>query len=338
VVIAAPRRGLVSVVVAGGGPGLQPSLRSAAAQTYGSTEIVVAAETVAGNGLGSLGSIAAGVRVLPPPEGGLAEARSAAVAATDGQYVAFLHPGDAWSPEKLSRQVALMEAHPDLGLVFTRARIVDTLGEGGPPAPADPVSRAADGGEPVVPAPGGEWEALFEDGIAQRDPARTYARLLTGDFVPYSSMLARRVALPIEGPFRGRYRRLDVHDMVLRTSELRRFGFVAEPLTTCPRRPPEPDADAHQRALEALDLFRDNLARNPWLAAAAPSELRRRERSLLAEAGRLLARAGRGAEARPLLLRAWRKGPLDLAIPAILLEGLVFPRRRAPRAGEAGGG
>lgn len=47
---------------------------------------------------------------------GVADARNAALAAIDGDisYVAFLDADDWWLPEKLERQIAWMENHPDI--------------------------------------------------------------------------------------------------------------------------------------------------------------------------------------------------------------------------------
>jgi glycosyltransferase involved in cell wall biosynthesis len=44
-----------------------------------------------------------------------ARARNVAMAAAQGEYLAFLDADDRWSPEKLARQVAWLEAHPEAG-------------------------------------------------------------------------------------------------------------------------------------------------------------------------------------------------------------------------------
>lgn len=42
-----------------------------------------------------------------------------------GKYIALLNSDDFWLPDKLSRQVAYMEAHPETGACFTHATMVD---------------------------------------------------------------------------------------------------------------------------------------------------------------------------------------------------------------------
>lgn len=61
------------------------------------------------------------LRYLPQERnGGVARARNRGIAEARGRYVAFLDSDDTWMPEKLARQVALLEASPEyVGLVNT---------------------------------------------------------------------------------------------------------------------------------------------------------------------------------------------------------------------------
>jgi glycosyltransferase involved in cell wall biosynthesis len=45
-----------------------------------------------------------------------------------GEYIALQHSDDAWQPEKLERQVAYLDAHPEVGAVFTWVQIIDETG------------------------------------------------------------------------------------------------------------------------------------------------------------------------------------------------------------------
>src|SRR5206468_12755719 len=38
------------------------------------------------------------------------------------------HSDDAWEPEKLERQVAFLDGHPEIGAVFTNALAIDEVG------------------------------------------------------------------------------------------------------------------------------------------------------------------------------------------------------------------
>ena len=55
---------------------------------------------------------------------GVAFSRNLAVGLARGKYLAFIDQDDLWLPEKLERQVAFMEGNPDVGLCYTRARIL----------------------------------------------------------------------------------------------------------------------------------------------------------------------------------------------------------------------
>ena len=63
------------------------------------------------------------VRLLHHPHDenrGKIASRNLALATARGEYVAFLDSDDVWMPEKLSTEVALMEAHPRAGMVQAR--------------------------------------------------------------------------------------------------------------------------------------------------------------------------------------------------------------------------
>ncbi|MEJ1156753.1 glycosyltransferase family 2 protein [Prosthecomicrobium sp. N25] len=54
---------------------------------------------------------------------GIAASRNLAIARARGRYVAFLDADDVWLPEKLAEQVAILDADPELGLVYGRSLI-----------------------------------------------------------------------------------------------------------------------------------------------------------------------------------------------------------------------
>jgi glycosyltransferase involved in cell wall biosynthesis len=68
------------------------------------------------------------------PVANVANARNVGMRMAQGRYIAFLDDDDEWLPEKLARQVAVLESQPHIDLVSCKARFVDTqgsiLGEG----------------------------------------------------------------------------------------------------------------------------------------------------------------------------------------------------------------
>ena len=67
--------------------------------------------------------------IRQPGKSGPAAARNAAVEVADGGAIAFLDGDDRWHPEKVARQLAFLEAHPDYGVVHTAVRHIDAGGD-----------------------------------------------------------------------------------------------------------------------------------------------------------------------------------------------------------------
>jgi hypothetical protein len=115
------------------------------------------------------------IRAVRQPNGGLVRAVDRGLAEVTGDYVALLDADDEWPVDRLSRHVAFLEAHPEVGLVHGDMAIVD-----------------ADG---AVIAP-----SFFEAHNTQLTRGRVLGRLLAGNFVSGGASTFRASLLPAIHP------------------------------------------------------------------------------------------------------------------------------------------
>jgi glycosyltransferase involved in cell wall biosynthesis len=65
------------------------------------------------------------------PNRGVAAARNAAIRAAGGEWIASLDPDDLWEPQYLATQIAYIDSHPGLDLVYADAVIFGPVPEAG---------------------------------------------------------------------------------------------------------------------------------------------------------------------------------------------------------------
>ena len=184
---------------------LGETLQSVLAQTHADTSAIVVDDCSTDATAEIAERFGARVRVIRQHEqGGVSAARNAALAVADGDAIAFLDGDDRWHPEKIARQVAYLEAHPEAGVVHTAVRHINDAG--------DEIDR-----------PGGPIPWRIADGECLGD-------LLAHNTITTSTVLVRRAVLGAD-----RFP-LDLHlgedwDLWLRLAARTSFGYLAEPLT-----------------------------------------------------------------------------------------------------------
>lgn len=124
----------------------------------------------------------------------------------NGELIAVLNDDDVWFPEKLERQVALLDAHEEVGLVHTGGWFID--GEG---------NRTE--GNPL-----GFRFPTFETGDILRG-------LVYENKIIASAALVRRACFDAVGEFNESYFGSGDWEMWWRICERYAAGFVSEPLT-----------------------------------------------------------------------------------------------------------
>ena len=68
------------------------------------------------------------ITVLTQQNEGPAVATNRAIAHAHGRYISLLDADDVWLPDKLARQLAILEANPDVGLVHGDMEVIDGAG------------------------------------------------------------------------------------------------------------------------------------------------------------------------------------------------------------------
>jgi glycosyltransferase involved in cell wall biosynthesis len=87
-------------------------------QTHTDYEIIVVDDGSADGTREEVRRFAPGIRYTYQDNHGAAAARNAGIRAARGEFVCFLDADDAWLPAKLAAQIAFMDTHPSVGLLF----------------------------------------------------------------------------------------------------------------------------------------------------------------------------------------------------------------------------
>jgi glycosyltransferase involved in cell wall biosynthesis len=94
------------------------ALASVTAQSYLEVEVIVI-DDGSDDGTAEVVQQFAEVQYVYQSNRGVSAARNAGVARAHGELIAFLDSDDLWHPQKLARQVALFDQHPDVHICHT---------------------------------------------------------------------------------------------------------------------------------------------------------------------------------------------------------------------------
>lgn len=106
-------------------------LQSVLAQTYPRFELIVVDDASTDGSFAAIQKIQDDrLRIVRMPEnsGHPGVPRNRGIQLAQGKYLAFLDADDIWMPDKLEKQVAYMEAHPEFPFTHTRCQVIDADG------------------------------------------------------------------------------------------------------------------------------------------------------------------------------------------------------------------
>jgi glycosyltransferase involved in cell wall biosynthesis len=152
---------------------LREAIESVRAQSFRDFEIIVV-DDGSGDGTAVWLGLQADIRAVFQGGGGVTRARNAGIRAARGELICFLDSDDLWEPEKLARQIAYLDAHPECGLVATEISAFNERG--------------------LVPGRGKAAQYPIRTGNVARD-------LLFANWIQTSTVMVRRACLEAAGPF-----------------------------------------------------------------------------------------------------------------------------------------
>lgn len=120
---------------------IDQTIRSVLVQTWADREIVVIDDGSTDGSADVVKSFGDEVRYYAFENEGVAKARNRGMALARGRYIALLDHDDLWAPDKLRRQVEVLEARPEVGLVITGIGHLEQDGRPRRKFPTGPSSR-----------------------------------------------------------------------------------------------------------------------------------------------------------------------------------------------------
>jgi len=108
---------------------LRRAIDSASEQTYKDYEIVLVDDGSTDDTKDVVMQYGQKVTYLYQQNQGLSAARNQGISKASGELLAYLDADDMWYPEKLERQVAFLDAHPECGIVHSEMSIINEQDE-----------------------------------------------------------------------------------------------------------------------------------------------------------------------------------------------------------------
>lgn len=275
------------------------AIKSALDQTYADLEVVVVDDGSTDNTVEMVRSFTDGrVRFIRQDNKGISGALNTAFRASRGRYVAILNSDDLWLPELLEEEVPVLEANPDIGLVYARAQAMDTLGR--------PLGQ-------VLGAP-------------EKYRGQTFASLLYGDHVCGVTAAFRRELAEQVGLWDESLVANEDWDMWLRLSLVCRFRFVDRVLARFRIHPGNITGASHRFVQLSLDRVRilDKVFSRHDLPPGSLSMKPLAYRNVYVDVGLRWLSVGKWRDALRYFGMALQVSPCPLMTPARIFYLIVF--------------
>ena len=209
------------------------AIRSALGQTYTPCEVIVADDGSTDGTSDVVSAFGDAVRYDWQPNAGVESARNRGASLARGDYLYFLDSDDTIRPHAVEHLVALLDAHPEAGMVYGQAEEHD---------PAGNVTRLF---QPPYARPAGVWSGADE-----------LSHLLLGNYMPTGSLVLRRDTYDRVGGFRSGFHGMaEDWDVWVRVSGRSAVGFVPEVVQTVRY---QPGGLTTRMDAQHIELYLDN--------------------------------------------------------------------------------
>src|SRR5262245_5555525 len=108
---------------------LRKTIDSALSQTYRDFELIVVDDGSTDDTQALVAGYGDSISYFYQPNQGASAARNLALSRACGEFIAYLDADDLWEPQKLSRQVEFLDAHPTCGFVHSEVGVIDEEGK-----------------------------------------------------------------------------------------------------------------------------------------------------------------------------------------------------------------
>lgn len=251
---------------------IRETIESVFAQTYHDYEIVVVDDGSTDGSGDVLRLYGDRIRSIQQPNGGVAQARNRGIAAARGRYIALLDHDDLWAPDKLAKQVEVLDTQPAVGMVVTDVAHMDRAGR-----------------------------PLHQFGPAYQ-PQHEFARVFVQSFVPTpSATLIRRSVLEAVGGFDEQFNSagMDDHELWTRIAAATTIAGISEALTQHRNREIKPAEIALGHRPLLIKKLMARFSQEP----VKRLYLQREMAFYLADQGKYLLKGGQRREGRSALLQ-----------------------------------
>lgn len=320
---------------------LAETLRSVFAQTYRPIEIVVVDDGSTDDTWALLQSFGIAVRAIHQVNSGIGIARNTGVNAARGAYIALLDADDLCEPERIAVELHFLQTHPDILLCSSDFSGFDQNG----PLQASycgiyytRCSESRGGARARYP----EHElldiaAFLPVPVAEplRVPVhygRVYEELTQGNFIHPPTVMFRREAVTLAGPFDPAIKIACEWEWFVRVARVGCFGFIDRPLLRYRRSPTQISSDP-RTPLDSLAVAHKIHALDPALRQREPGMVNRHFGALSLDAADALSEVKPWQSLRLLLAslvcyRTLKGRSLRTLFKIIMPKFLLGPLRR----------